>query len=256
MRWLWFLILPWFLAACVSASSGQVVSHTATSQATFTLVPGFAATKYFQLTGEAETMTAGVPRNDATITAIMASKYAGRTAMAETFTALPTDTPIPTLPAGSGLCRAAELKSDSHSNGAGGNIFLGVWFTNVGTAPCYLQTRPQVQLVDRLGNPLDVRYTYWDKNSPTPGSGATGQPQSGSADRIGLQPGKAAGFSLVWSNWCGPAATGNVVIHLSLGQGAGSIDVPTDVQGGGRCDTPGSGSSVEITAFEYVSPQP
>jgi hypothetical protein len=66
-----------------------------------------------------------------------------------------------------------NLKAEAHSNGATGNIFLSGGFTNIGVVPCYLQTWPQVSLIDPAGKPLDITYIYWDTSNATPGAGAT-----------------------------------------------------------------------------------
>ncbi len=228
-------ILPCILAACAATATPNP--------------------KLIALTAEAEAQTNGYPANDATVTAIIATKSAGGTAMAATMTAQPTGTPIPTIPPDSRPCRPTDLKSASASNGATGHILLGAQFTNISNAPCYLQTWPQVILVDAAGRPFDVDYHYFDITSATPNAAATEQAQYSAAARTGLWPGWTAGFNLIWDNWCQSAIPGGAVIRLTLADG-NTINVPTDVQSGGRCDAPGGRSTVGISPFGYIFQSP
>jgi hypothetical protein len=144
--------------------------------------------------------------------------------------------------------------SGSHSSGATGSVFLGVWLTNNSGAPCYLPTWPQVTLVDSSGKALELEYVYWDMNSTTPQAGATEQAESGATARIGLDPGQRAGFNLVWRNWCSTAPTGKVRVRVMLAEGV--VSLTTDLQGGGHCDAPSAPSTISVAAFEHVSPTP
>jgi hypothetical protein len=242
------LILPWFLAAC------------ATSPFAPTQVPtesGFARTKLFAITAEAETQKAGRPANDATVTAIMGSKYSLGTAMARTMTAAPTDTFTPTFPVPSRLCGSADLKTVSRSMGATGKIMVGAGLTNISTTPCLIQTWPQVRLVDGSGRLLDADYSYYDMHGDAAETGATEQAQVGATATTGLLPGQEAWINLIWDNWCLPPVSGGVYLRLKLMAGAGTIEILSDVQGGGQCgDLPGTRSTIAITPFEYVMATP
>ncbi len=234
------------LAACASAQAGGT-SPTESA---------FEQTKLFPLTAEAETVTAGYPRNDATITAIMETKYAAGTAMAATMTALPTETPVPTIPPESAYCRPQDLKASARAEGATQNIFIGVEITNTGASACFLQKWPLVELVDGQGHLLEVdRWYYTDSGPESYTQVATLQASEGTTARVGLQPGWSAGLSLVWYDWCGGTVPGGAVIRLTLGGGAGVLAIPAGVEGGGTCNDPGTRSSYTINNIEFL-PQP
>jgi len=240
-------ILPCILAACASQANPATKVPT---------VPAFERTKIFAITAEAETQTSGYPANDATITAIMATKYAGGTEMAATMTAQPIPSLTPTIPPGSSFCHPSDLKSTFASNGATGNILLGAGLTNISGTPCFLQAWPQVLLVDRQGKSLDVDYHYFDISTGDAASAATEQAQESASARTGLWPGWEAWVSLVWGNWCGAPISGGVVVRLTLGNKAGIIDIPTDIQSGGACNASGFRSSVGISKVEPSNPPP
>jgi hypothetical protein len=236
MRKLILLFLSCILVACSSAAS----IPTATQAAPTDTLSAFSSTKLYQLTAEIETNIAEQPKNDATITAIMAGKYAGGTAMAETMTAMPTLTLTPTIPPDSPTCRAQDLLGAySGAQGATQSIVGGVNLTNISALPCFLQVWPQAVLVDQLGHPLDVQYSYtspydlpFDKNA-----------------MLGLPPGRTAWFSLQWGNWCLPAVNAGVSVRLTLAQNGGTLTTPTDLTGGGVCNDPGNKSWVGIFPF-------
>lgn len=237
-----FFILPCILVACAFVVPKQPTE-------TATMNP-----KLFALTAEAETVTSGYPANDATVTAILATKYAGGTAMAETMTAMPTPSLTPTIPPDSPPCRPADLKTDSGSNVAtGGTILLGAGLTNTSGTPCFLQAWPQVLLVDRQGQPLDVDYSYFDISAGSAEAAATEQAQESATARIDLWPGWEASLSLMWGNWCGAPVSGGIVIRLTLINNAGVVDIPTDVQAG-ICNAPGYRSSVGISKLSLATP--
>jgi hypothetical protein len=242
-----FFILPCILATC--AAPPVPVTKTPIESA-------FERTKLFALTAEAETVTSGYPANDATITAIMATKSAGGTAMAETMTAQPTPSLTPTIPPDSPSCRPVDLKTSFASNGATGSILLGAGLINISRAPCYLQAWPKVLLVDRQGKPLDVDYNYFDISAGDAASAATEQAQESTTAKIGLWPDWEAWISLVWGNWCGAPVSGGVVIHLTLSNNAGVVDIPTDINAGGACNAPGYRSSVGISKMKSAIPPP
>jgi len=243
-----FLILPCILAACAAppVPATKVLTEAA-----------FERTKLYGLTAEAETVTSGYPANDATITAIMATKYAGGTEMAASMTAQPSETPIPTIPPDSPVCRPADLKTSFGSNAATQQILLGAGLMNISDTPCFLQAWPQVLLVDQQGKPLDVDYNYFDVGAGDAISAATEQAQESTTVWIGLWPGWEAGFQLAWGNYCGKPFSGGVVIQLTLMNDAGVINIPTDIiEAGGACNAPGYQSSVGISKLSLVMPPP
>ena len=201
------------------------------------------------MTAEVETQTAISPKNDATITAIMATKFALGTEAAETMIAMPTESPTPAIPTDSKFCAPTDLKTSYSSNGGTGNVFLGAVFTNTSNVPCYMQTLPQVLLVDGQGNSLDVDYYYQDLSVSDVASAAK--------EKVGLWPGWQAWFTLIWFDyrtWCGAPVNGNLVMQITLMNNIGTIHVPTDFQPGIHCDAPASRTSVSITKLELMLP--
>jgi hypothetical protein len=185
----------------------------------------------------------------------MASKYAGGTSAAATMTAQPAFTPSPTIPPESPVCRPADLKTQFGSNGASGSIMLGAGLTNISGSSCFLQTWPQVILTDQQFRPLDVQYDYFELSSPI-ASVATQQAQEPESlnDRYGLPPGWTAWVNLEWQNWCGAPVSGGVIIQLTLLDGTGVVDVPTNIEAGGYCNAAGFPSSVGIAKIDQSTP--
>ncbi len=247
MKRILFFILPWFLAACVVPPVPATELPTESA---------FERTKLFSLTAEAETVTSGYPANNATITAIMATKYAGGTEMAATMTAQPADTPVPAIPPDSPFCRPADLKTSFGSNAATQQILLGAGLTNISNTPCFLQAWPQVVLMDRQGNPLDVDYNYFEMGTGDASSAATEQARGSTSAKVGVWPGWTAWLNLAWSNWCGEPISGGVVIQLTLINTVGVLNIPTDIQSGGACNAPGYRSSGGISKFLPAMPPP
>jgi len=254
VRRIYLFILPCILVACGLASPGPAVSPTGAHGQMATPVPGFAMTKLFLLTAEAETMTAGIPKNDVTVTAIMANKYVVGTAMAETMTAMPTSSPLPTVPPGSPFCSPADLKTSFQTNAATQSILLGVGLTNIHGKPCFLQAWPQLALTDSQGQPLDVDYNYYDTGAGDAVSAATEQAREALTAKVGIWPGWTAWLNLIWMNWCGEPIPGGVIIRLRLREDTGSIDIPTGMQTGGNCNAPGYRSTIGISKFQLSLP--
>jgi hypothetical protein len=242
-----FFILPCILVTCAAPS--VPVTKVPTESA-------FERTKLFAITAEAETQTSGYPANDATITVIMANKYALGTEMAATMTAQPTFSLTPTIPPESPACRLVDLKTSFASNGATGSILLGAGLINISSTPCYLQAWPKVLLVDRQGKPLDVDYNYFDIRAGDAASAATEKAQESTTAKVGIWPGWTVWLNLIWSNWCNVPVSGGVVIHLTLSNNAGVVDIPTDINAGGACNAPGYRSSVGISKMESAIPSP
>lgn len=232
------LIVPCILVACGYASSNLNEIQTATSRGMETYAAKFVSTKMFQLTAESETITAGFPKNDATITAIMASKYAGGTAVAATMSAMPTLTLTPTIPPESLPCSTKDLRANYEgAMGATQSLTIGVGLTNIGKLPCFLEIRPQAVLVDQNGIPLDIQYSF---SSDTPLD-----PHA----KLGLPPGRMAGFMLWWGNWCLPIVKPAILVRLTLAGNGGTFAVPTNLTGGPVCSDPGNKSWAEIFPF-------
>ena len=232
MKRLFLLILVFCLVACSPAAS----------QIPATDIPSvdFSATKLYQLTAEMLTVTANQPKNDATITAIMANKYTLGTSMAETMTAMPTLTLTPTIPPDSAFCQAQNLQAAfMGAMGATQSIVFGVNLTNLKGLACYLQLWPQAILVDASGNPVDIHYSYIPPSDMTFDAEAM----------LGLPPGRIAGFSFQWGNWCLPAVQGGVSIRLTMAQDGGTLTVPTGLTAGGVCNDSGSPSWVGISSL-------
>jgi len=241
MRNLVWLILPCFLAACASASTGTGAQQTAAAGLMFTQPPGFGETKMFQLTAEMLTRTAVAPKNDATLTAILAIKYAGGTAMAATMTAVPTPSLTPTIPPDSPPCRSVDLHAKYlGAMGATQSLLIGMGVTNDGVSPCFLRRRPQAALVDAQGRPLDIQYTF------SPNEDMPSDPQA----TLGLPPGRSADFSLQWGNWCLAPGPQGISIRLILADGRDQLNVPTDLSDGPACNDPGHTSWAGIFPFE------
>jgi hypothetical protein len=176
---------------------------------------------------------------------IMGTKYAEVTAIA----AIPTQTDAPAIPAESPACRPADLLASSSSNGAGGQIAVGIVLKNQSSTDCFLPAYPAVQFRDRAGKPLDITYEYWVPNQNPTTEQPTAAVQPGEPARFGLKAGQTAGPVLSWANWCKGAIQGGLVVRLILLDKAGYIDIPTDLTGGGHCDDPGTRSTVGIMAI-------
>jgi hypothetical protein len=243
-----YIILLLILTACTS--SPLPATNVPTESA-------FERTKLFAITAEAETQTSGYPANDATFSAILAFKSAGGTAMAATMTAQPTETPVPpspTITSDSPSCRPEDLKTDTISGppATGGQFIFGAVLTNISATPCFLQAWPQVLLMDRQDQPLDVDYNYFDASAGDAAAAATRQVQESATTKIGLSPGWSVMLSLIWRNWCGTPVSGGAVIRLTLINNAGVINIPTDIQA--FCDYPGFRSYVSISKLAPAIP--
>ena len=252
-HWLW-LILPFIIAACGPASASPTAVATAANGQEYPQAPGLSATKLFMLTAEMETVTAGYPKNDATITSIMTSKYGLGTAMAATTTAQPSETPLPAVPAEAPFCHPTDLQSSFGSNATTQLVLLSAGMKNTSTSPCFLQTWPEVRLVDRQGRPLDVNYGYFDLGFGTAGATATERAQEYATAKVGLWPGWSVWVNLLWQNWCAAPVSGGAVIRLTF-HNSGVINIPSDIQGGGICNAQGQRSYVGVAKL-VLNPSP
>ena len=249
-RWLW-LILPFIIAACGPASGSPRAAATAVYSQEFTQAPGLSATKLFALTAEGETVTAGYPKNDATITANMASKYTPGTKMAATSTAQPSETARPAVPADAPFCQPADLQGSFGSNGATQQILLSTGLKNTGARACFLQTWPDVRLVDRQGKALDVDYGYFDLGFAKAGATATERAKEYTTAKVGLWPGWTAWVNLIWQNWCAAPVSGGALIRLTFNH-SGVFNIPTDKTSGGTCNAQGQRSYVGIAKMIVI----
>jgi len=243
-RWLCCVVFTFILAACSSLtpSSPQKATESAIQR-----------TKLFALTAEAETQVASAPKNTSTLTAILATKSAGGTEAAATMTALPSPTLTPTIPANSRLCQTYDLKTSSTSNGAGGSIIISVGLNNTSSSPCFLPAWPEVMLTDSDGQPLDAQYGYYLSGADA-NTAATLQAQEAQTARLGLMPGWTAWLNLIWQNDCCKPLPGGVVIHLILIDHSSALDIPTDVEQGGRCEDEKLPTYIGISKLEQAIP--
>jgi hypothetical protein len=249
------IIVPCILVACAAPYPAPSASPTPAAGPVVTPVPALASTKTYLLTAESATMTASIPENDATITAILAAKSAGGTAIAGTMTALPSETPLPTLPADAPYCQPGGLRASYGSNAATQTILLSLGLANSGSQPCFLDAWPQEALLDRQGQPLDVDYGYFDMGLGSAGVAATQRAREYATARVGLWPGWIVWANLIWQNWCAASIPGGVIIQLTFSHAPGTIQVPTDVQSGGTCNAPGQRSYVGIARL-VLMPSP
>jgi hypothetical protein len=247
MKFILSFILPFIAAACAAP---QVPAANRPSESAFD------QTKLFAITAEAKTQTSGFPANAATITEIMRNKFSGGTAAAASMTAQPSETPTPTISPDSPFCKPSNIITSFASMGATQNILMSAGLKNTSSTSCYLQAWPQVILVDRQGNPIDVDYHYFEMGPVDAAAAATQQVLESKSARIGLLPGWQGWVNLVWSNWCGAPVRGGVVIHLTLGNDAGVVDIQTDIQAGGTCNAPAYRSSVGISKVVSTIPSP
>ncbi len=184
---------------------------------------------------------------DVFITQVMATKYAARTQYAS----IPTNTPTPTIPAGSPDCQPADLQT-SYVPGAGGqHIDIFVQVTNIGQTACFVPAWPVVQLLDRTGKPLVLAYDYIQYNAnplsvPPTETGNPGKPLE-----YGFEAGQTANFFLSWGDWCQEAVPGGVIVRMFLLDDSGWVDIPTDIGGGGHCQYDNSISTVDVFGFPY-----
>jgi hypothetical protein len=145
-------------------------------------------------------------------------------------------------------CRASDLHAHLFMQGATGSLVGGVALLNAGTKACSLLGWPTVSFVG--GGATGARWQIKRlAASPSPPDVLTDPPGSLRA----LQPGKSAGVSLFWSNWCGPGATptgsGGALpraIVLRLANGTSVSITPAHAP---RCDAPQYPSTLSVGPF-------
>jgi hypothetical protein len=169
-------------------------------------------------------------------------------------TAMPSETPIPTIPPDSPFCRPADFKIIFKSMGATQSILLGAGLTNTSKSPCFLQGWPQVVLFNQQGRPLEVDYHYFESGPADAATAAAEQAQESTTATVGVWPGWTAWLNLIWQNWCEAPISGGAIIRHILGNNAGRIEIPTDIQMGGACNAPGYRSTIGIGKLDPALP--
>jgi hypothetical protein len=127
----------------------------------------------------------------------------------------------------------------------------GVSFINKGAAPCALEGRPGLHLIDANGALMPVADVEYEEQR---GDGATASPPADGGPVV-LQPGGKAFVYFVWRNWCGHAP-GPFKVAVALPGEGGQLTVPVqDPQGAPvsttpRCDDPGTASTISVGQFK------
>jgi hypothetical protein len=135
-------------------------------------------------------------------------------------------------------CRARDLHAHLFLQGATGSLVGGVDLRNAGSSPCSLLGWPTVSFKGSAARVEKWRVTKLAA-SPVPPDVLADPPGSLRA----LQPGKSAGVSVFWSNWCGPLPD---AIALGL---AGGTTIALPVVHAPRCDAPPDPSLVSVGPF-------
>ncbi len=145
-------------------------------------------------------------------------------------------------------CRAGDLDAHLFLQGATGSLVGGVDLRNAGGSPCALLGWPQVSFTGAAA--LTARWRVKNiARLPEPLEVLVDPPGSLRA----LGPGKSAGISLFWSNWCGPGSkpaggpsTPPAGFRIRL-RGGSSLVVP--VRQAPRCDAPQDPSLLQVAPF-------
>ena len=133
-------------------------------------------------------------------------------------------------------CAASQLHASTFFQGATGSLAGRLTLRNSSRSACTLVGFPRLRTTDARGRrlPITVGHVrpHWEF-STAPGNWPFQT----------VRPGKASGFDVWWSNWCGPPA--RVVFHVLLPGGERSAAWST----GPRCDAPGYPSTVTISPY-------
>jgi len=243
------LCLAFLIVSCAPMATGPTLVPAPSPVQGKTPIP-----KGYFLTREALTPPEFRPRNLFTVAALSGTQFAAATADVLTATAKPTVTPSPTIPPQSRYCTSGDLEAAAgRAMGATQSLVFGVSFKNGSDSPCYMQTWPEVVLMDRQGNALAVDY-YFGNGTSGPAA-ATQQARESISAKVGLWPGWTAHISLVWGNWCGEPIWPGVVVHLKLMGSDGTMDVPTEIAVGGRCLLPDRLSYVAMSKLHVMPPE-
>jgi hypothetical protein len=142
-------------------------------------------------------------------------------------------------------CAPSQLKLSSSMQGATGALAGVVTVTNVSSSSCFLESSPNLSLIDSNGTELPVNIT-----------------SSAPVGEDILAPGGSASFFLVWRNWCGQLGPNSVNLRLSVGTASTPVIAPIRDAGGGpltgspRCEDPSASSTLSISAFNLSTPTP
>ena len=163
--------------------------------------------------------------------------------------ASPTPRPVP---AGTRSCAPADLAATAAWQGATGSMAGGVRVTNRGSTACAIDGPPRLAVIKAGSRILATHYVAANQadlgGGPPPGPGI-------------LEPGDVGGWWLLWDNWCGSNLTPTTV-ELTLPDGSGPVVArpaasrPAEVGSRPRCDAPGSPSTLTMTAFAHLPPEP
>ena len=135
-------------------------------------------------------------------------------------------------------CSARNLRAHLFLQGATGSLVGGVDLTNAGSSSCALVGRPHVSFTGAAAATERWRVRR-SARSPEPLEVLVDPPGSLRA----LVPGKSAGLTLYWSNWCGQGPSG---LRIRLPNGS-SLVVP--LRQAPRCDAPQDPSLLSVAPF-------
>lgn len=168
--------------------------------------------------------------------------------------ATPIPPPAPTpIPAGTGPCRASDLKAVFGASNAltGGKLVADITFGNRGQTPCVLQGVPGIRLFDPSGREILLKLSTGPQSAPV-------LVQPGTAD---LQPYSAvpgtASLRIIWpthdgAGACSPAPSPGTRLEIEL-PGGGTLDVPV-VDLRNRALIAACGGLLNAGAFQAVAP--
>jgi hypothetical protein len=198
---------------------------------------------------------------DQTSTVVARLVATSQASLSQTLAAQPSPTTVPTVPAGTAACRAADLSASAKAQPSTDVQAITLTFTNRGSSLCALQGPPDIRLISADGSSLDMVYNLncfgcGQTLSPTPEIQATQIPQATQAaqailtGQFGLAPGQSAQVLLLWRNECNALPAGEINARLILPDGAGNLDVPTGLYSGPACIDPGSASTTTIGQYQ------
>lgn len=196
--------------------------------------------------------------------AVAAAKTTEQPGYRTNLPAVPSSTPNLRLPTRVSACDTANFAASAVSADANGAITFFVQITNQTPATCELQGWPQVQIVNRQGEPLVLQDIPFCFECSPPIRVATTQATSVPTMQpplttptvqaimhkpVILPAGKSARLYLIWRNWCPPFPSDGVNLLMTLSGGSGELTIPTNAHNGGRCVAPTAGSSLAISQF-------
>lgn len=176
-----------------------------------------------------------------------------------TMTAMPSATLTPTFPVGALPCEASALQISARTEGFPTYLALFVEISNNSRSTCYLQGPPAIILVDHAGKPLDVEYysvCYDCKKfipllTTRPRATQTAVLQELLYGKIGVGSNEHIGVEMDWENWCKPFPEGGVYVRLTLPDGLGVVDGPTDAYATSPCFFPNNRSQIGIGHYYH-----